>query len=117
MAPKDDEIESTLAQGFLNPLAVECSGHVMSSFGHLGGLRGERRLVGLAVKNLDGCCMCLFLSGCGQNSLLDSTRSLASGAPASEVTEDQGQMGTPVGNGRLSMQFAPLLRRQLGCAL
>ena len=51
---EDDEVEGIAAQGFLNALAVEGGGHVMSGFGHLGGLGGERGFVGLAVENLDG---------------------------------------------------------------
>jgi hypothetical protein len=35
---ENDEVESALAQGFLNAPAVEGGGHVMSGFGHLGGL-------------------------------------------------------------------------------
>ena len=89
---KDDQVESTLPQGFLNALPIEGGSHVMSGFGHLGGLARERLFVGLAVKNIDGCGMSRFLSSCGQRTLLELTRSLTSGEHASEVTEDQGQM-------------------------
>ncbi len=90
--PENDEVESSLPQGFLNTLTIEGGSHVMSGFGHLGGLARERLFVGLAVKNFDGCGMSRFLSGSGQRTLLELTRSLTSGEHASEVTEDQGRM-------------------------
>ena len=51
---EDDKIEGVAAQGLLNALAVEGGGHVMTGFGHFGGLGGECGFVGLSVKNLDG---------------------------------------------------------------
>jgi hypothetical protein len=51
---EDDEVEGIAAQGFLNALTVEGSGHVMASFGHFSGLGGESGFVALAVENLDG---------------------------------------------------------------
>jgi len=97
---KDDQIESALPQGLLNALAIEGGSHVMSGFGHLGGLARERLFIGLAVKNFDGCAMSRLLSGCGQRTLLELTRSLASGEHASEVTEDQGQMAPRAATGQ-----------------
>ena len=59
---EDDEVKGIAVQSFLNPLAVEGGGHMMSGFGHFGGLGGQCVFVGLAIENLDGC----FVSGRGQ---------------------------------------------------
>jgi hypothetical protein len=48
-----DEVKGIAAKSFLNALAVRSGGHVMTDFGHFGGLGGECVLVGLTVKNLD----------------------------------------------------------------
>jgi hypothetical protein len=50
---EDHEVKGVAAQGFLNALAIEGSGHVMPSFLHFGGLGGECVFVALAIKNLD----------------------------------------------------------------
>jgi hypothetical protein len=50
---KYDQVKGIAAKSFLNALAVRSGGHVMTDFGHFGGLGRECVLVGLTVKNLD----------------------------------------------------------------
>ena len=50
---KNDEVKGVAAQGFLNAMAVEGGGHVMSGFGNFGGLGGKSMFVAFAVENLD----------------------------------------------------------------
>src|SRR5580658_1958074 len=116
-SPKDHQVKGSLTKGFLNALPADGGGHVMSSFGHLGGLARERLFVRLTVKNLDSCGMSRFLSSCGQSTLLALTRSLTSSEHASEVTEDQGQMGDASGNWPVQRCWPRLLRQQLNRSL
>jgi hypothetical protein len=91
---EDDEIKSFAAQGFEDALPVKGGGHLMTNFGHLGGLSPQSSFVGLAVENPDslmlGGLVCGFLCARGQRTLLELTRSLATAGQGSEVTEDQG---------------------------
>src|SRR6202795_3350368 len=86
---ENDEVKGVAAQGFLNTMAIECSGDVMPGFGDFGGLGGERLFVALAVENLDG----RLMRGRGHGPSCRLTRSLAIGGHCSEITEDQGLLG------------------------
>jgi hypothetical protein len=50
---EDHEVEGVAAQSFLNCPAARGGSYVMTGFGHFGGLRVERMVVGLGVENLD----------------------------------------------------------------
>src|SRR5258708_23077604 len=59
---EDDQVKGIAAQGFLNTMAVERGGHVMSGLFHFGGLGGKCVFVAFTIKNLNR----RFLRGPGQ---------------------------------------------------
>ena len=71
---EDDKVKGIVAQGVLNFLAVEDSGHAMSGLAHCGSLGGESGFVGLGVENLDGGLLSGFLSSRGQGPSWNSLR-------------------------------------------
>ena len=69
---EDDQVKGIAAQGFLNAMTVQGSGHVMSGFFHFGGLGGKSVFVRLAIENLDRSLVSGLVSGRGQGASWNS---------------------------------------------